>query len=87
MKLTRRYLLQGISASAIVGTLSGLVPSKSFAMNSVGANPSLLAKRAGTLKYSSCLRNCADRCLMKFSVQNGRMTYVRGADEQYKTGV
>lgn len=86
MKLTRRYFLQGLGASAVVGTLSGLTPIKAWAMNSQGANPSLLAKRAGTIKYHSCLRNCADRCLMKFSVQNGRMTYVRGADEQYKTG-
>lgn len=86
MKLTRRYFLQGIGASAVLGTLTGLVPTKALAMNSYGANTSLLAKRAGTIKYSSCLRNCADRCLMKFSVQNGRMTYVRGADEQYKTG-
>lgn len=86
MKLSRRYFLQGIGASAALATLSGLVPQKAFAMNSLGANTSLLAKRVGTIKYSSCLRNCADRCLMKFSVQNGRMTYVRGADEQYKTG-
>lgn len=86
MKLTRRYFLQGIGASAVLGTLTGLAPTKALAMNSYGANTSLLAKRAGTIKYSSCLRNCADRCLMKFSVQNGRMTYVRGADEQYKTG-
>lgn len=86
MKLTRRYFLQGIGASAVLGTLTGLAPTKALAMNRYGANTSLLAKRAGTIKYSSCLRNCADRCLMKFSVQNGRMTYVRGADEQYKTG-
>lgn len=85
-KLTRRYFLQGLGASAALGTLTGLAPKNVFAMNSYGANTPLLAKRAGTIKYSSCLRNCADRCLMKFSVQNGRMTYVRGADEQYKTG-
>lgn len=85
-KLTRRYFLQGLGASAALGTLTGLAPKNVFAMNSHGANTPLLAKRAGTIKYSSCLRNCADRCLMKFSVQNGRMTYVRGADEQYKTG-
>lgn len=84
-KLTRRYFLQGLGASAALGTLTGLAPKNVFAMNSYGANTPLLAKRAGTIKYSSCLRNCADRCLMKFSVQNGRMTYVRGADEQYKT--
>ena len=85
-KLTRRYFLQGLGASAALGTLTGLAPKNVFAMNSYGANTPLMAKRAGTIKYSSCLRNCADRCLMKFSVQNGRMTYVRGADEQYKTG-
>lgn len=48
MKLTRRYFLQGIGASAVLGTLTGLAPTKALAMNSYGANTSLLAKRAGT---------------------------------------
>lgn len=28
MKLTRRYFLQGIGASAVLGTLTGLAPTK-----------------------------------------------------------
>lgn len=84
--ISRRNFLQGVGASAVVGSLSGLIPGTAQAMNSVGANPVLLNKRAGTLKYHSCLRNCADRCLMKFRVQDGRMTYVSGAEEQFKTG-
>ncbi len=84
--ISRRTLLQGVGASAIVGSLSGLVPETANAMHSLGANPVLLNKRAGTVKYHSCLRNCADRCLMKFRVQDGRMTYVTGAEEQAKTG-
>lgn len=85
-KLNRRNFLQGVGTTALVGSLSGLVPGKAEAMSSLGANPVLLNKRAGDLKYHSCLRNCADRCLMKFSVQHGRMTYVTGADEQPKSG-
>lgn len=34
MKLTRRYFLQGIGASAVLGTLTGLAPTKALAMNS-----------------------------------------------------
>lgn len=33
MKLTRRYFLQGIGASAVLGTLTGLAPTKALAMN------------------------------------------------------
>lgn len=85
-KITRRNFLQGAGASVVVGSMSGLMPGSAAAMNSLGANPVLLNKRAGTVKYHSCLRNCADRCLMKFRVQDGRMTYVTGAEEQFKTG-
>lgn len=84
--ISRRTLLQGTGAMTIVGGLSGLIPQKAHAMNSIGAKPELLNKRAGTVKYHSCLRNCADRCLMKFRVQDGRMTYVTGAEKQPKTG-
>ena len=66
--ISRRTLLQGVGASAIVGSLSGLVPETANAMHSLGANPVLLNKRAGTVKYHSCLRNCADRCLMNLKV-------------------
>lgn len=82
----RRTLLQGTGAMAVVGSLSGLIPETAHAMNSLGAKPELLNKRAGTVKYHSCLRNCADRCLMKFRVHDGRMTYVSGAEKQAKTG-
>lgn len=84
--ISRRTLLQGTGAMAVVGSLSGLIPETAYAMNSLGAKPELLNKRAGTVKYHSCLRNCADRCLMKFRVQDGRMTYVSGAEKQAKTG-
>lgn len=84
--ISRRTLLQGTGAMAVVGSLSGLIPETAHAMNSLGAKPELLNKRAGTIKYHSCLRNCADRCLMKFRVQDGRMTYVSGAEKQAKTG-
>lgn len=84
--ISRRPLLQGTGAMAVVGSLSGLIPETAHAMNSLGAKPELLNKRAGTVKYHSCLRNCADRCLMKFRVQDGRMTYVSGAEKQAKTG-
>ena len=84
--ISRRTLLQGPGAMAVVGSLSGLIPETAHAMNSLGAKPELLNKRAGTVKYHSCLRNCADRCLMKFRVQDGRMTYVSGAEKQAKTG-
>lgn len=84
--ISRRTLLQGTGAMAVVGSLSGLIPQTAHAMNSLGAKPELLNKRAGTVKYHSCLRNCADRCLMKFRVQDGRMTYVSGAEKQAKTG-
>lgn len=82
--ISRRTLLQGTGAMAVVGSLSGLIPETAHAMNSLGAKPELLNKRAGTVKYHSCLRNCADRCLMKFRVQDGRMTYVSGAEKQAK---
>lgn len=36
MKLTRRYFLQGIGASAVLGTLTGLAPTKALAMNKIG---------------------------------------------------
>ena len=84
--ISRRTLLQGTGAMAVVGSLSGLIPETAHAMNSLGAKPELLNKRVGTVKYHSCLRNCADRCLMKFRVQDGRMTYVSGAEKQAKTG-
>lgn len=84
--ISRRTLLQGTGAMAVVGSLSGLIPETAHAMNSLGAKPELLNKRAGTVKYHSCLRNCADRCLRKFRVQDGRMTYVSGAEKQAKTG-
>lgn len=84
--ISRRTLLQGTGAMAVVGSLSGLIPETAHAMNSLGAKPELLNKRAGTVKYHSCLRNCADRCLMKFRVHDGRMTYVSGAEKQAKTG-
>lgn len=84
--ISRRTLLQGTGAMDVVGSLSGLIPETAHAMNSLGAKPELLNKRAGTVKYHSCLRNCADRCLMKFRVQDGRMTYVSGAEKQAKTG-
>ena len=85
-KLSRRDFLQSVGATAVAGSLSGLIPSEAAAMSSVGANPVLLNKRNGVVKYHTCLRNCADRCLMKFVVQNGRMTYCSGAEEQFKTG-
>ena len=84
--ISRRTLLQGTGAMAVVGSLSGLIPETAHAMNSLGAKPELLNKRAGTVKYHSCASNCADRCLMKFRVQDGRMTYVSGAEKQAKTG-
>lgn len=86
MKVSRRDLLKGAGATVAVGGLSGLMIGSASAMHSVGANPVLLDKRSGTVKYHSCLRNCADRCLMKFRVQDGRMTFVSGAEEQFKTG-
>lgn len=88
-KLNRRSFLHGVGSATVVGSLSGLMPSAVRAVVggvSPGAHPDLLAKRGGDIKYHSCLRNCADRCLMKFSVQGGRMTYVTGANEQSKTG-
>ena len=84
--IKRRNFLQGLGATALAGSLTGLVPRSASAMHSYGANPVLFNKRAGVVKYHSCLRNCADRCLMKFRVQDGRMTYVSGAEEQFKTG-
>lgn len=86
MRVSRRDLLKGAGATVAVGGLSGLMIGSASAMHSVGANPVLLDKRSGTVKYHSCLRNCADRCLMKFRVQDGRMTFVSGAEEQFKTG-
>lgn len=53
MKLTRRYFLQGIGASAVLGTLTGLAPTKALAMNSYGANTSLLAKEQEPLNTAA----------------------------------
>ncbi len=85
-KVSRRNLLQGAGVAIGLNSLTGLMPLPAYGMNSAGANPVLLNKREGIVKYHSCLRNCADRCLMKFRVQDGRMTYVSGAEEQAKTG-
>ena len=48
MKLTRRYFLQGIGASAVLGTLTGLAPTKALAMNSYGANTAAASETAQT---------------------------------------
>ena len=85
MKINRRTFLQGASATAVLSSLSGLTPGVANAKEA-GANSGLLAKRNGKVVYHSCLRNCAARCLLKFRVQDGRMTYVTGAEEQAKTG-
>ncbi|QYJ97913.1 molybdopterin-dependent oxidoreductase [Shewanella alkalitolerans] len=85
MKMNRRTFLQGVGASSVVGSLSGLMPGIASAGERGGA-PDKLLKREGEIIYHSCLRNCADRCLLKCHVQNGRMTYVAGAEEQRKTG-
>jgi anaerobic selenocysteine-containing dehydrogenase len=84
--LSRRTFLKGVGSVSAAAGLMGLIPGTAQAVESIGANPVLLNKRAGKRVYHSCLRNCADRCLLRFSVQNGRMTWVEGADEQYKTG-
>lgn len=85
MKIDRRTFLQGAAASTVLSSLSGLTPGIVHAKQ-LGANTGLLAKRNGDIVYHSCLRNCAARCLLKFRVQDGRMTYVSGAEEQAKTG-
>lgn len=85
MKINRRTFLQGVGASSVFASLSGLMPGVAEA-TSKGAAPEKLLKREGEIKYHTCARNCADRCLLKFTVQNGRMTYVQGAEEQEKTG-
>lgn len=84
--LNRRNLLKGISSIPAVATLSGLVPASAQTLEKTGANPVLLNKLAGEKRYSTCLRNCGARCLLRFTVQNGRATWVEGADEQPKTG-
>ncbi|GIU20087.1 dehydrogenase [Shewanella sp. c952] len=85
MKINRRTFLQGVGASSVFASLAGLMPGTASAAVS-NAKDSLLNKREGKIVYHSCLRNCADRCLLKCHVQNGRMTYVSGAAEQRKTG-
>ncbi|ABZ78560.1 molybdopterin oxidoreductase [Shewanella halifaxensis HAW-EB4] len=85
MKINRRTFMQGAGATAILSSLSGLTPGIANA-RTTGAHSNLLAKRNGEVVYHSCLRNCAARCLLKFRVQDGRMTYVSGAEEQAKTG-
>lgn len=85
MNINRRTFLQGVGASSLFASLSGLVPGVATA-RSRGAQNELLNKMQGEVKYHSCLRNCSDRCLLKFRVQDGRMTYVSGAKEQEKTG-
>lgn len=85
MKINRRTFMQGAGATAILSSLSGLTPGLANA-RTPGAHSNLLAKRNGEVIYHSCLRNCAARCLLKFRVQDGRMTYVSGAEEQAKTG-
>lgn len=85
MKMNRRTFLQGVGASSVVGSLSGLMPGIASAGEKGGA-PDKLLKRQGEIKYHTCQRNCADRCLLKFTVQNGRMTYVEGASELKKMG-
>lgn len=83
--MDRRDFLKNVgvagTAVGLTGLTSGVVSAKAY-----GARNDLLAKRQGKVVYHSCLRNCADRCLLKFYVQNGRMTYVEGAEEQRKTG-
>ncbi|MBR9728162.1 molybdopterin-dependent oxidoreductase [Shewanella intestini] len=87
MKIDRRAFLQGVGATSVVGTLSGLVPGVANASTAPrGGAPEKLLKREGEIKYHTCQRNCADRCLLKFTVQNGRMTYVEGASELKKMG-
>lgn len=85
MKLNRRSFLQSVGAAGATASLSGLVPGVTNAKVR-GENRDIMAKRQGDTVYHSCLRNCADRCLLKFTVQNGRATYVEGAAEQRKTG-
>ncbi len=85
MKIDRRKFLQGVGATSVFTSLSGLAPGVANAKPR-GGNDSLLDKRNGEIKYHTCARNCADRCLLKFRVQDGRMTYVSGAEEQEKTG-
>ncbi|MPY25595.1 molybdopterin-containing oxidoreductase family protein [Shewanella sp. YLB-07] len=86
MKINRRAFLQGVGASSIVSSLSGLMPGIASATEQRGGAPDKLLKREGEIKYHTCQRNCADRCLLKFTVQNGRMTYVEGASEMKKMG-
>lgn len=57
--ISRRTLLQGTGAMAVVGSLSGLIPETAHAMNSLGAKPELLNKRAGMLVRSSTTVACA----------------------------
>ncbi|MEC4727148.1 molybdopterin-dependent oxidoreductase [Shewanella sp. D64] len=83
--MDRRIFLKNVGIAGAAAGLSGLVPGIVNAKN-YGARNDLLIKRQGKVVYHSCLRNCADRCLLKFYVQNGRMTYVEGAAEQPKTG-
>lgn len=86
MRLSRRSFLSRVGTFAAAASLTSLVPGPASALETIGANPALLNKRAGTFKYNTCLRNCADRCLLKFSVQNGRATWVEGDATQFKTG-
>lgn len=85
VSITRRRLLQAMGATAAATGLSGL-SMEAQAAHSIGANPVLLNKYAGKNVYHCCLRNCPDRCFLKFSVQNGRMTFVTGDETQkFKT--
>jgi anaerobic selenocysteine-containing dehydrogenase len=86
MKINRRTFLQGVGASSVVGSLSGLMPGIASATEQRGGAPDKLLKREGEIKYHTCQRNCADRCLLKCTVQNGRFTYVEGASEMKKMG-
>ena len=86
MKINRRTFVKGIGASAVTASMVGLVPSVAAQTSAREGNKSLLNKRNGTIKYHTCLRNCADRCLLKFAVQDGRMTYVTGSVIEEKTG-
>ena len=54
--ISRRTLLQGTGAMAVVGSLSGLIPETAHAMNSLGAKPELLTS---VLVRSSTTVACA----------------------------
>ena len=82
VSISRRRLLRAMGAVPLSTSLYGLTAGTASAIQSIGANPVLLNKYAGQQVYTPCLRNCPDRCTLRFTVQNGRMTYVTGDEKE-----